>query len=130
MSRKTATQRGAAAAAGDGRPVGQLSRRLQREQRTVLIMIRMYCRRHHLDATHTGGLCTECRALLDYSDSRVAACPFGAQKPACSACTVHCFRPTQREQIRAVMRYAGPRMTLRHPYLAVRHLLDSKHAPS
>lgn len=24
------------------------------------------------------------------------------------------------------MRYAGPRMTLRHPYLALRHLLDRR----
>jgi hypothetical protein len=29
-----------------------------------------------------------------------------------------------RERVTAVMRYAGPRMLLRHPWLALRHLLD------
>jgi hypothetical protein len=29
-----------------------------------------------------------------------------------------------RGQVREVMRYAGPRMLLRHPVLAVLHLLD------
>jgi len=28
-----------------------------------------------------------------------------------------------------VMRYAGPRMLLRHPLLAVRHLLDERRKP-
>ena len=31
--------------------------------------------------------------------------------------------PQMRERIRAVMRYAGPRMITRHPVAAVRHLL-------
>jgi hypothetical protein len=31
-----------------------------------------------------------------------------------------------RERIREVMRYAGPRMILRHPILAIWHLLDGR----
>jgi hypothetical protein len=31
-----------------------------------------------------------------------------------------------RQKVRQVMRYAGPRMLLRHPVLAIRHLLDGK----
>ena len=27
------------------------------------------------------------------------------------------------------MRYAGPRMTYRHPYLAARHLMDRRRKP-
>ena len=34
-----------------------------------------------------------------------------------------------RDQIRAAMRHSGPRMTYRHPYLAMRHLLDRKRTP-
>ncbi|MCL4190388.1 MAG: nitrous oxide-stimulated promoter family protein, partial [Thermoguttaceae bacterium] len=30
-----------------------------------------------------------------------------------------------RERIRAVMRFSGPRMMLRHPLLALRHQIDS-----
>jgi hypothetical protein len=29
-----------------------------------------------------------------------------------------------REQVRRVMRFAGPRMLFRHPYLAFMHLID------
>jgi hypothetical protein len=31
-----------------------------------------------------------------------------------------------KERVRDVMRYAGPRMLLRHPYLALMHLVDGK----
>lgn len=109
-----------------------LSRRLRRERRTVEAMIRMYCRPHH-GAAREGRpgvrLCPNCAALLDYADRRVADCPFGTDKPTCARCAVHCFRTSEREEIRAVMRYAGPRMTMRHPYLAMRHLLDRRHGP-
>jgi hypothetical protein len=32
-----------------------------------------------------------------------------------------------REQVRAIMRYAGPRMLLRHPVLALMHVWDGRH---
>ena len=123
------------------------SRRLRREARTVELMIRMYCRDHHAvagplaeatshdpEAPRTGDgrrppLCPDCAALLDYSVDRIESCRFGAGKPTCARCTVHCFRPAMREQIRAAMRYSGPRMTYRHPYLAVRHLMDRRQEP-
>ncbi len=73
--------------------------------------------------------CPDCAALLHYSLDRIEACRFGAGKPTCARCTVHCFRPAMREQIKAAMRYSGPRMTYRHPYLAVRHLMDRRREP-
>ena len=39
---------------------------------------------------------------------------------------MHCYKPDMRQKVRQVMRYAGPRMMLRHPILAVRHMLDGK----
>jgi hypothetical protein len=136
---RPSTGSGSPRSSGDVLPSPPLPRRLRRQLRTVEIMIRMYCRRHHRRADPrpaghgepcAGGLCAECAALLDYSESRVAACSFGEQKPVCSTCFVHCFRPAQREQIRTVMRYSGPRMTPRHPCLAVRHLLERHQASS
>jgi hypothetical protein len=41
---------------------------------------------------------------------------------------VHCYRAQQRERIRRVMRYSGPRMLLAHPLLALLHLLDARRA--
>jgi hypothetical protein len=115
-----------------------LPRRLTREQRTVEVMVRMYCRDHHSRGAGSGvtrvslkkELCPACASLVEYSNRRVAKCRYEELKPTCARCTTHCFRRSEREQIRAVMRYAGPRMTLRHPYLAVLHLLDRRCTPS
>jgi len=74
----------------------------------------------------TGGLCPDCAALLDYARARLARCPYGAQKPTCADCPTHCYKPAMREQMRAVMRYSGPRMLTRHPLLAAAHLIDGR----
>jgi hypothetical protein len=39
---------------------------------------------------------------------------------------VHCYSAEKREQIRVVMKWAGPRMALRHPILSVFHLFDGR----
>ncbi len=103
------------------------SNRLRREERTVLAMINIYCRAHH----GARPPCADCRELADYALRRLEACPFGAEKPTCVNCPIHCYKPAMREKMRAVMRYAGPRMLLRHPILAVLHLIDGRRkAPS
>lgn len=96
-------------------------KRLAREWQTIAAMIRCYCRGHH--ATKTT-LCPECQGLLDYAAVRLERCRFGSEKPVCVKCPVHCYQRAQREQVRAVMRYAGPRMLWQHPILSVRHWLD------
>lgn len=69
-------------------------------------------------------LCPQCQRLLNYSEGRLERCPFRQDKPTCRVCPIHCYAPSQRQQAKAVMRYAGPRMLLRHPILAVGHLGD------
>jgi len=90
-------------------------------------MVAIYCRGHH-DAGELP--CSECRELLDYAENRLDRCPFGAAKPTCGNCTVHCYKPAMRERVKQVMRYAGPRLLLRHPILAMGHWLDSFRRPS
>ena len=102
--------------------------RLGRERRTIAVMIEMYCRDHHREVA--APLCPECRHLLAYSERRLARCRFGEQKRACGRCAVHCFAPVMRERTQAVMRYSGPRMTTRHPVLALAHLMDRRRAQS
>jgi hypothetical protein len=99
------------------------SKRIQRERRTVEAMIRLYCADHH---GTRGELCDACASLRDYALLRLDRCPFGEGKTTCAKCPVHCYRPAEREEIRAVMRYAGPRMILRHPILALWHLIDGR----
>lgn len=99
------------------------SARLIREEKTVNAMIRLYCRAHHAPAAIP---CAECQALMDYAHARLEKCPYQADKPTCANCPIHCYRPDRRETMRAVMRYAGPRMLWRHPWLAVSHLLEGR----
>lgn len=67
---------------------------------------------------------TECETLLAYAGQRLVKCPYGEDKPICNHCPVHCYKRTQREQVREVMRCAGPRMPLRHPWQALLHVFD------
>jgi hypothetical protein len=94
---------------------------LTREIKTVNAMIALYCKgnRHHAG----GGLCPRCRELAEYSSERLSKCKYGEKKPTCKKCATHCYKPEHRESIRCVMRYAGPRMLARHPYLAIMHLI-------
>ena len=101
--------------------------RLQRELRTVGVMLRIACRDRHGAAAHDAdGLCSECAGLLDYARKRLAGCPFGPEKPTCANCQIHCYGPVQREAMRDVMRHAGPRMLWEHPWLAIMHLVDGR----
>lgn len=97
--------------------------RIEREMRTVTAMIQLYCQEQH----HTEDeLCAECSAIQEYAMRRLERCPFRERKTTCAKCAVHCYKPDKREQIRVVMRYAGPRMLWKHPILAVQHLMDGR----
>ncbi len=94
--------------------------RLRREWRTIDAMIALFCRERHAAEPRP---CRACAELRDYCEQRLLRCPFGADKPTCVNCRVHCYRAEMRERVREVMRFAGPRMLRRHPYLALMHLL-------
>jgi hypothetical protein len=106
--------------------------RMQREARTIEAMIGIYCQAHHAAQLNTnkGPFCASCADLLAYAQLRLAKCPYQEAKPTCAKCLIHCYGTKRREEIRSVMRYAGPRMMLRHPLLAVHHLLDGVRKPA
>ncbi len=102
-------------------------KQLMTERRTIDAMIGLYCHGNHATAET---LCEECAALGAYAQERIDHCPFGEDKPTCVQCPIHCYKPDAREQVRQVMRYAGPRMLVHHPLLAVRHKLrERREAP-
>lgn len=103
--------------------VRTVGRRRARELATIRAMLRMYCADHHDVAPET---CAECAPLLAYATRRLERCVFGDAKPTCANCRVHCYSAAMREQVRTVMRYAGPRMLLRHPVLGIAHLIDGR----
>ena len=97
--------------------------RLLRELETIEAMTAIYCADHH-GAPHP---CAECRALMAYASKRLAVCTYGEDKPVCAKCQIHCYGKAMREKVREVMRYSGPRMILRHPWLALMHVVDKRH---
>jgi hypothetical protein len=84
-------------------------------------MLKLYCQDQH-DSRSI--LCPDCQELLDYAVGRLERCPFQEDKTTCAKCPVHCYKPAMRLRIREVMRYAGPRMLVKHPALAALHLID------
>ncbi|MBT8068317.1 MAG: nitrous oxide-stimulated promoter family protein [Gammaproteobacteria bacterium] len=95
---------------------------LGRELLTITRMVEIYCRDHHGGAA--GMLCDECGEFIKYAEVRLEKCPYGEDKPTCTNCPIHCYKPERRDQAREIMRYAGPRMIFRHPWLAITHKLD------
>ena len=66
-------------------------------------MIAIYCRHHlKLDMTAEAAAAEEYRHLADYACQRLEHCRFGEQKPVCEKCSVHCYAPKEREQIKDV----------------------------
>ena len=92
-------------------------------------MIALYCADHHPEEAavvtgHSGEpMCPECKELDDYCVLRTERCRSMATKTSCEKCGNHCYAAAQREKIRKIMRYSGPRMLRKHPIAAMRHLL-------
>lgn len=83
-------------------------------------MVRIYCRHthgHHLP-------CDECGEFLRYAQKRLQRCRYGSKKPICRLCKTHCYSGDRKALATKIMRYAGPRMLLRHPLLALHHLYE------
>lgn len=104
----------------------QIHPRMIREKKTMKVMISLYCKANH---NSTNRLCEECEQLYSYAKHRLGLCPFQQEKPTCGNCTIHCYKPDMREKARKVMRFSGPRMTWRHPILALFHLFDGFRKP-
>ena len=103
-------------------PVALETPRLRREYLTMQRMVEIYCVDHH--GADSPAECPDCAEFLAYAERRLEKCPYGEGKPTCARCPVHCYKRAQRDKARAIMRYAGPRMTYRHPWLALTHLFD------
>jgi hypothetical protein len=96
--------------------------RLRRDLRVIDVMVRLWCRGVHQPRGESSAACAE---LLAYARTKLLRCPFAADRPSCSRCAVHCYRKDMRERIRAVMRYAGPRILVREPVMALRYFADA-----
>lgn len=85
-------------------------------------MIEYYCKKKHKG----GRLCNECSSLFGYVLLRIDKCPFGEKKPVCSSCTIHCYNPLMKEEIKSVMKFSGPAILFRKPVTGIKYLLKKK----
>lgn len=91
--------------------------RIDREKQTVKKMIELYC--HHRLKQQT--ISEEYQQLIEYAHGRLSHCKFGEEKPVCKRCPIHCYAPNERQQIREVMRWTGPRMIIFDPKATLIH---------
>jgi hypothetical protein len=96
--------------------------RIEREKKTIHQMLRLYERKNPR-AEKSPEHYVE---LFGYASKRLDRCAFGEDKPACKQCPIHCYQPARREEMKQIMRWAGPRMLFRHPILTVLHLIDDR----
>lgn len=107
----------------------QVAKRRVREKRTISQMVALYCADNHAvaertETAHCGeAVCPACAAIDAYAVLRTERCRKMEVKTSCEECGNHCYAPEKREEIRSVMRYAGPRMLKKHPVAAIRHLI-------
>ncbi len=94
----------------------------EKEKKLIPVMIKKYCRGKH--KTKGKEICAECNELAEYALFRLSKCPFKVNKKFCSFCKIHCYKPEMREKIKAVMKYAGPRMLFTHPIFAISHVVQ------
>jgi len=94
------------------------------EFKTVSAMVSIYCKAHHHNVA--GGTCQSCQEFKDYAHMRLDRCPYGQKKPNCNNCPVHCYKPNMKIKARDIMLFAGPRMLLLHPVMAIKHLFCSR----
>lgn len=101
----------------------KLFNRIEREKRTLAVMVKMYCDHYH---DKIGSICNDCNELTEFANKRINRCIFQDDKPVCSECLVHCYRMDMRDKIKTVMCFAGPKMIFHHPILGIRHLIDKR----
>ena len=91
--------------------------RIDREKKTVQMMIEIYCRRHLKQTT----IPEEYQQLIAYAHNRLSHCRFGENKPVCKKCPIQGYAPKERQQIRELMRWVGPRMMIYAPKATIIH---------
>lgn len=96
-----------------------MSNIIESEKRIVEKMTRIYCKNKHTEKS----ICSECFDLLNYAHSKLDNCKYQNNKPSCKKCKTHCYRAEERNKIKNVMRYAGPRMFWHYPIATIRHIL-------
>lgn len=93
-------------------------KKIEKEKEVVRLMIKLYCHKR-LKLPYIPEKYAE---LTEYAIRRLDMCKFGNAKTSCKKCPIHCYKKDKREEIREIMRWAGPRMIFYAPTAAIKHL--------
>ena len=96
--------------------------RIEREKKTIKLMIEIYCNKKH--GYKKGQLCEECEELLEYAHKRLSFCKFGENKSTCSRCPIHCYKKDMKIRVKEVMKFSGIRLLIYNPLELIRHALN------
>lgn len=116
-----------------------LDRAIERDQRTLLKFVEVYCADRHPEAPRRPVdlraidvdrlargrpvlLCNDCCKLLAHALVKRQVCPM-QPKPACKHCPNHCYHPAYRAQIREAMKHSGRKLVLHGRLDYLFHLL-------
>lgn len=97
--------------------------KIDKEKDIVKIMVMMYSKGHDKIPYEKN---EELKKLYAYCQARLERCPYKEKKSFCSNCKIHCYEKNKRQQIKAVMKYSGPRMLFKHPILLIKHSMQRR----
>jgi hypothetical protein len=95
--------------------------RIEKEKKTIGLMINIYCKKKH---NRRNELCKECNELLEYAHKRLDLCKFGNEKGFCSKCPIHCYKKHMKIKIKEVMKFSGPRLIIYSPIQFIKHIFE------
>ena len=73
--------------------MNKVEKKRQKEQYIVEEMIRLYCRKNHLEEERQGRqMCPVCQELSDYAKLRSHKCPFMEQKTFAQTAKCNCYK--------------------------------------
>lgn len=128
----------------NARVEGASRKDVRHDVRLLADFARIFCDAHHphrerapldSDGTRAGlygrkrpRLCEECAAHVRYAEVRRIQCPRDP-KPFCSYCDTHCYRRSEAEWQREMMRFSGPRSWM-HGYAieGIKHAIAGRRA--
>ncbi|WP_455520983.1 nitrous oxide-stimulated promoter family protein [Parvimonas micra] len=97
-----------------------IEKKRDREKKVISEMVKLYCRKNHKKRE----LCDECKEVLNYSLKRIDNCQCVETKLFCSSCKFSLYSPRDKEKVKQIMKFSGPRILFHHPLLVISHMLS------
>ena len=93
--------------------------KIEKEKKTMALMMKIYCKKKH---KHKDCLCEECQELLDYAHKRLDNCRHGEHKSFCAHCKTQCYKKDMKARVKEVMKFSGPRLIFYCPGQVIKHM--------